>query len=146
MKIWKMAAILAVLALFSSGCATTHQSARRFHGASHVNAVLQFSSWDYTFLTRPRYDDHGFLLPVKQDNIEQVMNQLHVKRNTAVVVIGWTYEAEKLRHLVAQWKTILGNCGFRRAVFLRANIYNRLNGSLIIDDSTLYRNVAQANF
>jgi hypothetical protein len=61
--------------------------------------------------------------------------------NTAFSVpsgaIPSAYSPEDLGRLVAQWKTILGGCGFRRVVFLHSNVYNKLNGSLIIDDSTL---------
>jgi hypothetical protein len=98
--------------------------------------VLQFSSWDYTFMVQPRYDEDGFLRPVRRDTLAQVLDGFKAQRDLAVVVIGWSYSPEDLGNLVAQWKTILGGCGFRRVVFLRSNAYNKLNGSLIIDDST----------
>jgi hypothetical protein len=59
-------------------------------------------------------------------------------------MVGWTYRAEALDHLVAEWKTILGGCGFQRVVFLRADNERELNGSIIIDDSTLALRSAQA--
>jgi hypothetical protein len=143
MKIQKtllLTALSATLGLWVSGCATSQTASdrpRRFHEASRVNAVLQFSSWDYTFLVQPRYQEDGFLLQVRRDKLDQILEGLSVRRDLAVVVIGWSYGPPETTRLVSQWKTILGGCGFRRVVFLRSNVYNQLNGSQIIDDSTL---------
>jgi hypothetical protein len=117
---------------------------RRFHQASRASVVLQFSSWDYTFLVQPRYDDHGFLQPVRRDNIGGIFEQLKVRHDLAVVVVGWTYDERELTPLMAEWKSILAGCGFRRVVFLRSNAYNLLNGSIVIDDSNLSVAAAQA--
>jgi hypothetical protein len=130
----------ALVCLCVAGCAMSGQATKkvaRFHDGSRANVVLQFSSWDYTFMVQPRYDEHGFLRPVRRDSLGQVLDGFKVQRDMAVVVIGWAYSPEDLGRLVAQWKTILGGCGFRRVVFLHSNVYNKLNGSLIIDDSTL---------
>jgi hypothetical protein len=109
-----------------------------FTDESSVNAVLQFSSWDYTFLIRPQYSEHGFLQQVRRENIGTVFDQLNVRRGTAVVIVGWTYNGEVLTQVVSNWKTILGGCGFQRVVILRAQLGNKLNGSVIVDDSTLH--------
>jgi hypothetical protein len=134
------ALLVAALCLFLAGCGTPGSSAgntRRFHEGSRVDAVLQFSSWDYTFLVKPRYDENGFLRQVRRDNLSQVLERFNVSRGLAVVVIGWSYGPKELDELVAAWKNIMGGCGFRRVVFLRSNAHNELNGSLVIDDSTL---------
>jgi hypothetical protein len=132
--------LLAVAALILCGCAATQTGVarpKRFHEASHTDVVLQFSSWEYTFLVRPRWEDNGFLRQVHRESINQVFEQLNVHRDLAVVVIGWNFANQDMERLVAEWKTVLGGCGFRRVVFLRTNAYNELNGSSIIDDSTL---------
>jgi hypothetical protein len=132
------AALLTMICASVAGCSTSWQEGNktaRFHEASHVNVVLQFSSWDYTFMLQPRYDEKGFLKQVRRESIGKVFDGFNVPRDMAVVVIGWTYGTEDLNRLVAEWKSILGGCGFRRVVFLRSNAYNKLNGSLIIDDS-----------
>lgn len=121
-----------------NGVAVSH-----FHDDAMVNAVLQFSSWDYTFLVRPRYEDNGFLERVRPDNIKQVLDQLNVRRGTAAVVFGWTLNGPVLDKAVADWKSVLGQCGFQRVVFLRAQDGNRLNGSEVIDDSILQLSSAQ---
>src|ERR1700753_168214 len=83
-------------------------AAPHFTDEAAVNAVLQFSSWDYTFLIRPQYTEGGFLEQIHRDNLDGVLNRLKVKRGTAVVVVGWTYNGEALTQLVSDWKTILG--------------------------------------
>ena len=140
-------AVLAVaLVLSGSSCSTTgmkittytDDAAPHFTDEDSVNAVLQFSSWDYTFLTRPQYLEDGYLQQVHRENLNGVFERLHVRRGTAVVVVGWTYNGEQLTQLVADWKNILGGCGFQRVVVLRAQLGNKLNGSVIVDDSILH--------
>ena len=109
-----------------------------FHDDRSVNAVLQFSSWDYTFLVRPQYSDGGYLQQVRRENIGSVFNQLNVRRGTAVVIVGWTYNGEILDQVVSNWKTILGGCGFQRVVVVRAQWGNKIDGSVILDDSNLH--------
>ena len=144
--------VLAVAIVLSvTGCATYSpqsfsfdNSSPRFHDESQVNAVLQFSSWDWTFLVRPEYSKNGFLERVQPDSINQVFNRMNVRRGTAAVVIGWTYNGPELDKVVTDWKSILGRCGFQRVVLLRAQDGNGLNGSVIIDDSILHVSSAQS--
>jgi hypothetical protein len=116
----------------------TDDSAPHFTDESSVNAVLRFSSWDYTFLTHPQYIEDGYLQQIHRENLEGILDRLHVQRGTAVVVVGWTYNGEELNHLVTDWKGILGGCGFRRVVILRAQMGRKLNGSVVVDDSILH--------
>ncbi|HWD93152.1 MAG TPA: hypothetical protein VG938_12480 [Verrucomicrobiae bacterium] len=116
----------------------TDDSAPHFVDDGSVNAVLQFSSWDYTFLVRPQYLEDGYLQQVRRENLNGIFDQLHVQRGMAVVVVGWTYNGEMLTQLVADWKKILGDCGFQRVVVLRAQLGKKLNGSVIVDDSILH--------
>jgi hypothetical protein len=131
--------------VFVSSCSTgsksygiypNDESARHFADDSSVNAVLQFSSWDYTFLVRPQFVEGGYLQMVRRENVGQVLDQMKVRRGTAAVVVGWTYNGEALDHVVSDWKTILNRCGFQRVVILRAQLGETLNGSVIIDDSS----------
>jgi hypothetical protein len=134
------------LVLSGSSCSTTGMKVGMYtdDGAAHfadedsVNAVLQFSSWDYTFLVRPQYTEDGYLQQVQRENLSGVLDRLHVRRGTVVVVIGWTYTGDPLTQLVADWKKVLGGCGFQRVVVLRAQLGNKLNGSVIVDDSILH--------
>jgi hypothetical protein len=137
----KLAVLLPLFCLLVAGCTSTqnaNQASRRFREASSANVVLQFSSWEYTFLLRPRYNDHGFLLHVPRDHVAEVLDRLQLrKRELAVVVVGWNNSPEQLNRLVADWKTILGGCGFQRIVVVKSNGTKDLNGSLIVDDSNL---------
>jgi hypothetical protein len=137
--------------MFLSSCATnTSTYSQMDDGQPHfqddgsVNAVLQFASWDYTFLVRPQYAEGGYLQQVRRENIDRVFDQMKVRRGTAVVVVGWTYNGEVLNKVVSDWKTILGGCGFQRVVVLRAQLGDKLNGSIIIDDSTLHLGSVQS--
>ncbi len=141
MKTFKNLGLFAVVGVLLCGCAATPPAgrvSRHFHESKTANVVLQFSSWEYTFLLRPRYEDNGFLLQVPQEKVGQIMNQLGVvKRDLAVVVLGWNHTPEQLEKLVAGWKTILGGCGFQRVVMLKSSGGKQLDGSLVLDDSTL---------
>lgn len=133
-------ALLAILTLSFAGCSTPGSASgksRHFREASSASVVLQFSSWEYTFMVQPRYDENGFLQPVPRDGLGRVLDQVHASRDLAVVVIGWTYGSNDIEGLVREWKSILGGCGFRRAVLVRPNDSDKLDGSLIIDDSIL---------
>jgi hypothetical protein len=128
--------------IFTSSCATSTNTFSQiddgnphFHDDGSVNAVLQFSSWDYTFLVRPQYAEGGYLQQVRRENIDKVFDRMKIRRGTAVVVVGWTYNGEVLDKVVSDWKTILGGCGFQRVVVLRAQLGDNLNGSIIVDDS-----------
>jgi len=112
--------------------------APHFTDDASVNAVLQFSSWDYTFLVRPQYVEGGYLQMVRRDNVGKVLDQMKVQRGTAAVVVGWTYNGDTLNQVVSDWKTILNRCGFQRVVILRAQMGDNLNGSVIIDDSSTH--------
>jgi len=136
-----LAFILTMVSCSTTGTQVTPRAddvAPHFTDEASVNAVLQFSSWEYTFLIRPQYLEHGFLQQVHRENIGTVFDQLNVKRGTAVVIVGWTYNGQVLTQVVSDWKTILGGCGFQRVVVLRAQMGNKLNGSVIVDDSILH--------
>ena len=134
-----LAFVLAISSCSTPTESTIADNVPRFHDDGSVTAVLQFSSWDYTFLIRPKYLDHGYLEQVNRDNLGKVLHQMGVLRGTAVVVVGWTYNGPQLEHVVADWKNILGGCGFHRVVVLRAQ-WNPvdIDGSVIVDDSTLH--------
>jgi len=137
----KLAVWLPLFCLLVAGCTSTQNAKhapRRFHEAASANVVLQFASWEYTFLLRPRYHDNGFLLHVPREKVAQVLDQLQLRqRELAVVVVGWNNGPEELTRLVGEWKTILGGSGFQRVVVVKSTGTKELNGSLIVDDSNL---------
>ena len=155
-KLYAVGKAVLVLAfvLSISGCATRQMELTTYGGANDsgplfteegsVNAVLQFSSWDYTFLVRPQYTESGYLQQVHRETLNDVLNRLNVRRGTAVVVVGWTYNGDNLKKLVTDWKGILNGCGFQRVVILRAQLGNSLNGSVIIDDSSRHLGSVQS--
>src|SRR5947207_342958 len=84
-----------LIQLVSSCCTITSQTSAditpRFHDNAALNAMLHFSSWDYTYPVQPQYTEKGYLQPVGRENIGHALDQLHVRRGTVVVVVGWTY-------------------------------------------------------
>src|SRR4051812_43260029 len=131
MRAVKSFILLSFVVVILSGCASTKSAhaVRHFHESKAANVVLQFSSWEYTFLLRPRYDDNGFLQQLPREKVGQVFNQMNIqKRELAVVVVGWIYTPDQLRNLIADWKMILGSCGFQRVVVLKSSGRKELNG------------------
>lgn len=135
----KFALLLSCLSLLLAGCATTSQTADtppKFRDGRQADVILRFSSWDYTFMTKPFYAEDGFMQQVQPESLSQVLNRFEVDRNMAVVVVGWQYNGADLNDIVGRWKTVLsGSCGFERVVVLRASRSSELNGSIIVDDS-----------
>ena len=136
-----------VLASVVTGCATSrHGDAPRFREASQADAVLRFSSWDYTFLVKPFYAEDGYMQQVRPETLNHVFDRFETERDMAVVVVGWQYNDDLLSKLVTDWKGILRGCGFQRVVILRPQAHERLNGSVIVDDTSLSTDLAQNVF
>ncbi|HLP77487.1 MAG TPA: hypothetical protein VK327_11285 [Candidatus Paceibacterota bacterium] len=143
----KLAVLFAVsvLVVTLTGCSTTQQRADkspRFREGRDANVVLRFSSWDYTFMSKPFYAEDGFMQQVRRESLNQVLNKFQVERGMAVVVVGWQYNDEVLGRLVSDWKNILGgDCGFQRVVILRASKNQQLNGSVIVEDASISKSL-----
>lgn len=143
----KSVVLLSVLSLFLAGCATTQESAQqvpRFSEGRHANVVLRFSSWDYTFMSKPFHAEGGFMQQVRPETFGSVLNRYQVDRNMAVVVVGWQYNGAQLDEVVSGWKQALSGCGFQRVVFLRATKTSELNGAIIVEDTRFPIRTAQA--
>ncbi|MBC8095204.1 MAG: hypothetical protein H7Y43_05285 [Akkermansiaceae bacterium] len=148
MKKLNLIALFSIALLVLTGCATTQKTADespRFREGRHANVILRFSSWDYTFMTKPFYAEDGFMQQVKRETLGQVLNKYQVERGMAVVVVGWQYNDTTLDQLVSDWKNILGGCGFRRVVILRATRNSQLNGAVIVEDANLPVTVSSAS-
>ncbi len=137
----KFAVLLLGLSLFITGCATTQTATnqapegKRFREGRNADVVLRFSSWEYTFMTKPFYAEDGFMQQVQRDTLGNVLNKFEIERDMAVVVVGWQYNGDVLKQIVADWKSTLGSCGFNRVVVLRASKNSQLNGSVIVEDA-----------
>lgn len=136
-----VAALVSIICLGLS-CASSPKPAAnagndgpRFTEAASANVVLQFNSWDYIFLMHPEYRENGFLRQVKREELGLAFTRLGVKKNLAVVILGWNYEPATLAKLVDEWKAVLTVHGFQRIVCLRPGTGSELNGCVIIDDS-----------
>jgi hypothetical protein len=135
-------AAVALVVCFSISCASTSSPQRadnspRFHDAAVASVVLQYNSWDYIFITHPDYRENGFQHQLKREDLGLAFNRLSVRRDLAVVVVGWTYDDTQLAQLVGDWKAVLSTYGFQRVVCVRANGGTDVNGSIVVDDSQL---------
>ena len=139
LRVIKELAIMAGLALLASGCYTAKQSVdsgRRFHEDAFANVVVKFYKWDNLYITRPDYRQSGFLRPLGRDDLDKAFDSLKVRRELAVVLMGWNYDSIQTAQNVEDWRAILSSQGFRRIVCLRDEEKEKLNGLAIIDDWT----------
>ena len=138
-KFLRFVTVASVVCL-SLSCASTKQQMAdtrpRFQEAATANVVLKFNSWDYIYMIQPIYRDDGFLHQIKRDSLGAALDQFGVRRELAVVVIGWSYDGRR-EEMVDAWKTVLSAHGFQRIVCVRASVSGEINGSVILDDSQL---------
>jgi hypothetical protein len=139
-------AVASLVVCLSISCASTNNIKQadnrpRFHEAAEASVVLQYNSWDYIFMTHPDYRENGFQHQLKREDLGIALNKLAVKRDLAVVVVGWTYDDTQLAQLVTDWKSLLSTYGFQRVVCVRANGGTDVDGSIVVDDAQL--NVAK---
>jgi hypothetical protein len=139
-RILAFAALLPVITLSVSGCYTPPEAVDnlpKFRESASASVVVRFYRWDHLLLVQPEYRDAGFLRPLKREDIGPAFNSLHVRRDMAVVVLGFNYQPGEQREIVEAWKVMLREQGFRRIVCLRSNDDSKkLNGLSVIEDST----------
>jgi len=124
-----------LLSFVLAGCQTGKPT--RFRGSDQASIVLQYSSWDYIFMTKPLYQEGDFLRQIHRPELAGVLDQLNVARETAVISVGWQYDQKTLQQLLGDWKQLLKQCGFRRAVFVRGNSSTSVEHAIIIEDANL---------
>ena len=86
---------------------------------------------------KPGQFDTGPAHEFVRGELDRAFNDLNLRRDTAVVVVGWTYQDEVLDKLVADWKSVLKDSGFRRFVCLRGGYGGNIRGLQVLDDSNL---------
>lgn len=129
-----MAALLLAL---GAGCSTPSrwQSTRFFHDDETVSLVLHFYRWDSIYMTRPDSRQAGFLPVLTRDQIARELRHRAMRRDTAVVVVGFVHSDAQLATLVQDWNKLLSEQGFHRIVLLRAGRGKRIDGLPVIQDS-----------
>ena len=126
---------LALLAVFLGGCAS-NQSARlkRFNESAAVNVELRFFRWDSIYMTRPDTRENGFLPLMNATQVATEIRKRNLKRNLAVVVVGYSYDEPQTAAIAEQWQKYLAAQNFKRVVVLRAGGGNSIDGLPIIRD------------
>ena len=107
----------------------------RFHEAASANIVLRHYRWEQIHIMQPQYREDGFLIALSRDTVGPAVDRLAVRRDLAVVILGWGYEEQDLAGLVTDWENLLLRQGFKRIVCLRAGADKKIDGLLIIDDT-----------
>lgn len=90
-------------------------------------------------LTKPDSHENGFYPILTRDNVVATINHYSTGHDLAVVALN------DVKHMIPQdqaavihdWKTLLGNCGFHRVVFLSAGRSNNIDGLPIVQDSVI---------
>jgi hypothetical protein len=137
LRLIKGAIALIALGITVSGCNTAPQAKDtrpRFNESLSTSVAVEFYKWDNFFITKPDYREGGYRRPLQTDLLDNALNELNIQKDLAVVVLGWNYDAPTIAKIVTEWKSILGERGFKRVVWLRANENNKLDGKVIIED------------
>lgn len=132
------AALAASLWLLVAGCSTAssgRSSQKFFHDSETVSVVLHFYRWDSIYMTRPDTRQAGFLPVLTRDQVSRELRHRAMRRDAAVVVVGYTYSDDQMTSLVRDWKQLLNAQGFRRVVLLRAGAGKQIDGLPVIEDS-----------
>jgi hypothetical protein len=129
--------LASALCFFVCGCYTPHYAvdmAPTFTEGAYANLVVKFYKWDNIYIMRPDYREDGYTRSLRRETIPAALDELRVRRDLAVIVIGWNYGAGETAQIVEGWETLLGGQGFQRVVCIRATEENKLDGSPVIDD------------
>jgi hypothetical protein len=138
-KLFGLSALVAFGAFGVSGCYTPPEyggNLPRFNEEKSVNLVVRFYKWDNFFIVQPAYREDGFLRAVTPGGLDAAFNTLQVPRDTAVVLMGFNYDAATTTQYMDHWNSVLGGLGFRRVVCLRDDDGKKLNGLPILNDWT----------
>jgi hypothetical protein len=130
--------LIVLSCLTLTGCQTAApRKQARFSGSEKASIVIQYSSWDYIFMTKPLYREGEFLRQIHRPELAGVFDQMNVNRETAVVSLGWQYDKQTLQELLVNWKQLLRECRFQRVVFVRGNNNKTVERAIIIEDANL---------
>jgi hypothetical protein len=133
---------LAALICWSVSCASTGDNSAadthpRFHEAAAASVIIQFNTWETIYLIRPSYRDNGFIHMFKREELGGTLTRLGVRRDMAVVILGWDYDSIQLGQMIDEWKALLSTLGFQRVVCIHASEDDEIDGSIVLDDSQL---------
>ena len=129
---------LSLVALLTCSCSSSNQApARHFHEAAVANVIISFPGWDSISITRPQMAQNGFMNFYDRSDIGPVLRQIPAERELAVIVCGFAYSAEQESEQQKVWSSLLADAGFRRAVFVRADSPEHINGAVIVRELQL---------
>jgi hypothetical protein len=135
---WMLLASMAGLLASCSSLTPEATTARgRFHEEASADLVLRFYSWDSIHMTRPDTRENGFLPMLNRESVAFQLDRPDLRRDLAVVVMGFMFSTAQESALFQNWQTLLGDRGFRRVVLVRAGFKNKIDGLPILYDSAM---------
>ncbi|HMP83327.1 MAG TPA: hypothetical protein PKA41_11555 [Verrucomicrobiota bacterium] len=132
-------ALLLAVCISVSGCynpSHARDNYPRFKEAETVNVAIRFLQWDNICIVQPEYRENGFMRFVPAEGLDKAFDELDVRRDTAVVLMGWNYDPRDIAANAVKWKDILSDQGFRRVLCLRDYETGKLNGLPVLYDWT----------
>ena len=139
--------LLGLSLLFSAGCRRpaaggSEPDPGRFGDpakadVADADVVIEFSSWQYSCITRPPVAEGVFAHFMARPELERVLARLAARRNLAVVVCMFDYGPGEEARQQADWSSILSRSGFRRVLFVRQAYEQPLEDAEILRDQRL---------
>jgi len=134
--------IACLLSALLAGCATSHPAAssttdtpQRFYEGKTADLIIEYNSWNYTYLLKPEVTDGAYRREVSTNELAGVLGERNVPRKLAVVKLGWLFELKDMQETMDRWTTVLNQVNFERIVFVRATPAPDLSGALIVRDT-----------
>lgn len=144
---------LSVLSAFLVGCATSHPTAsstadtcQKFYEGKSADLIIEYNSWNYSYLLKPVVTDGTFRREVSTNEIGAILTERNVPRKLAVVKLGWIFEIKCMQETMDRWTTVLNQTGFERIVFIRSTSAPDLAGAMIIRDTRSNNNPPLESF
>ena len=127
--------------LFAVSCASTPpktvETRPLFHETASSDVVFQYFSWKTIYMTRPDSHEDGFYPILKRENVTDQIKKRNLGRNLAVVLVGYIYTPDQEAAMFHDWESLLGDCGYRRVVFVRTPSSKKIDGLPIIHESVI---------
>ena len=134
--------IVLVAAIILVGCAVhrpvdtaSTDTRARFGEGAQADVIVDFNSWNYTYLTKPEVTDQGYRRKLSTNEIALILSERHTPRKLAVVKLGWFLNFEALQDAMDCWTAVLHEMNFERIVFVRPGGDREFSGAVIVRDT-----------
>ena len=124
----KVPASLLFVLLLATSCSTPQfASTARFTEQEQANLVVRYYTDDTSYVLKPAQTDGPFLSILKKNAVLDVAKRQPGRDLAVVILIHYAAETEAAM-VKTKWRSLLGEAGYQRVVFLRANGGMQING------------------